>query len=80
MFEQRHISFFTATILYWKKLLKPDKYKQIIIESLKFLVAEKRVQVYGFVIMPNHIHLIWAHKRNQWQRKPTRFTPEIYCT
>jgi REP element-mobilizing transposase RayT len=51
--------FFTSTIFLWKKLLKKDKYKDIIIESLRFLVKENRVVVYGFVIMPNHIHLIW---------------------
>jgi putative transposase len=53
------IQFYTATILEWKKLLKPDSYKQIIIDSLAFLVKEKRVKVYGFVLMENHIHLIW---------------------
>ena len=26
---------------------------------MKFLVEEKRVIIYGFVIMPNHIHLLW---------------------
>ncbi len=51
--------FFTATILNWKHLLKPDKYKQIVVDSLKYLVENKRIAVYGFVIMPNHIHLIW---------------------
>ncbi|REE24480.1 REP element-mobilizing transposase RayT [Winogradskyella pacifica] len=51
--------FFTATILDWKKLLQPEKYKLIIIQSLQYLVNEKRVIVYGYVIMDNHIHLIW---------------------
>ena len=50
--------FFTATILEWKKLLKPDKYKDVIIESMRFLVIEKRVIIYGFVIMINHIHIV----------------------
>jgi REP element-mobilizing transposase RayT len=59
LFEHRHISFFTATILEWKHLLKPDKYKELIISSLSFLVKEKRANLYGFVIMPNHIHLLW---------------------
>ena len=53
------IQFYTATILEWKHLLKPDKYKQIIVNSLTFLVNEQRVKVFGFVIMSNHIHLIW---------------------
>ncbi|PHR70327.1 MAG: transposase [Lutibacter sp.] len=51
--------FYTATILNWKKLLKPEKYKMIIIESLQYLVKEKRVKLFGYVIMDNHIHLIW---------------------
>lgn len=51
--------FSTYTILYWKKLLENDVYKSIILNSLKFLVANKRVLLYGYVIMPNHIHLIW---------------------
>ena len=51
--------FFTATNLEWKKLLKPDKYKDIIIENLRFLVKEKRIILYAFVIMENHLHLIW---------------------
>lgn len=51
--------FFTATILEWKPLLKPDKFKDIITRSLEYLVADKRLIVYGFVIMSNPIHLIW---------------------
>jgi putative transposase len=51
--------FFTATILEWKRLLKPEKYKDIIISSLRFLVETNRVKVNAFVIMDNHIHLIW---------------------
>ena len=54
-----HPHFFTATNLAWKKLLQPDKYKDVIIESMRFLVENMRVIIYGFVIMPNHIHLIW---------------------
>ena len=51
--------FFTATIYEWKHLLAEDKYKDIIISSLKFLVADKRIILNAFVIMSNHIHLIW---------------------
>jgi len=41
--------FFTATNLEWKKLLIHNKHKNIVIESLRFLVNDKRVIVYGFV-------------------------------
>jgi REP element-mobilizing transposase RayT len=53
------IYFYTATILHWQLLLKPDKYKQIVIDSMKNLVERKKINVYGFVIMPNHIHILW---------------------
>ena len=58
-FITEYPQFFTATNLQWKKLLKPDKYKDIIISSLRFLVNNKRVKIFAFVIMENHIHLIW---------------------
>jgi REP element-mobilizing transposase RayT len=54
-----HPHFITITIYEWKHLLKPDKYKDLILESLRFLVREKRAIVYAFVIMSNHMHLIW---------------------
>lgn len=60
--------FYTATILEWKPLLMQNKFKDIVVESLRFLVSEKRINLHAFVIMHNHIHLIW-------QAIP-EFTPE----
>jgi REP element-mobilizing transposase RayT len=51
--------FFTATNLEWKPLLRPDKYKDFIIGSMRFLVQDKRVKIFAFVITETHIHLIW---------------------
>lgn len=80
LLNENYPQFFTATILEWKHLLKQDNYKDIIIGSLKFLVKEKRVKVYGFVIMPNHIHIIWqiqvGHKRENVQRDFLKFTSQ----
>ncbi len=79
--NQHYIQFFTATNLWWKKLLEPDKYKQVIIDSLKFLVENERVKVYGFVIMPNHIHLVWKihenYKREDVQRDFLKYTAQV---
>lgn len=58
--ELNKMYFYTATILKWQKLLKPDKYKDIIINSLRFLSNKGKIQIHIFVIMPNHIHLIWT--------------------
>lgn len=51
--------FYTASIVAWKPLLNPDKYKKVIVDSLKHLVNQNKLTVYSFVIMPNHIHLLW---------------------
>ena len=70
--KRYEVDFFTATILDWKHLLKPDKYKDIICSSLAFLSNHNRVHVHGLVIMVSHIHVLWQivhpHSREQVQR------------
>jgi len=51
--------FYTAAIYKWQNLLADEKHKDILIDSLKFPVAGKRIDLNAFVIMSNHIHLIW---------------------
>lgn len=51
--------FYTATVYEWLPLLADDKYKNIIVHSLHFHVVNKRIELNAFVIMSNHIHLIW---------------------
>lgn len=51
--------FSTYTNLNWLPVLQEDFHKNIVLNSLKFLVENGRIKLYGFVIMPNHIHLIW---------------------
>jgi REP element-mobilizing transposase RayT len=54
--------FYTATINKWQHLLSSNELKNIIINSLQFLVNDKRITLYGFVIMSNHLLLIWQPK------------------
>ena len=51
--------FWTATINNWIPILEPDHRKRIVIDSLLHLSHSGFITVYGYVIMPNHIHLIW---------------------
>lgn len=51
--------FYTDSIFEMKHLLADDNLKMIIIDSWKYLVQTNKIKIYGFVIMPNHIHLIW---------------------
>ena len=52
------IYFWTATIHKWYHLLMDDSLKYIIIDYLKILSEENKIAMYGFVIMPNHLHFI----------------------
>ena len=78
--ELYHPQFFTATIIKWKHLLANDEFKNIIIDSLRFLKNEGSIVVYAFVIMPNHIHLIWqiqeGFKRENIQMRFLKFTSQ----
>lgn len=58
-FITEYPQFFTASIKGYYQLLQHDKYKDIVINSLKFLVEDKRIKLFAFCIMPDHIHLIW---------------------
>jgi REP element-mobilizing transposase RayT len=75
-----NVYFFTATNLNWIKLLEDDAHKNIVINSLKFLSDNGRIKVLGFVIMPNHIHLIWQiltpHKNEDVQRDFLKYTAQ----
>ncbi len=53
------IYFWTATIHKWLPLLENDFNKQVIVDSLNYLSDKELITVYAFVIMPNHVHLIW---------------------
>jgi putative transposase len=51
--------FYTDTIINFKNLLLDDHMKMIIINSWQYLTQKNLVEIYGYVIMPNHIHLLW---------------------
>ena len=53
--------FYTVAIVDWIPLLQPENFKQVVSDSLEYLVKHKKIIVYGFVLMPNHIHLIWKN-------------------
>ena len=64
------IYFWTATINQWQHLLKEDDYKEVIISSLQFLSITGKIDVFAFIIMPNHIHLIWRMNEMNGKESP----------
>jgi putative transposase len=77
---KQYADFITVTCLEWKHILKEDRFKHIIVESLSFLSDAKRADIYAFVIMSNHFHLIWQmlgdNKREDVQRDFLRYTSQ----
>jgi REP element-mobilizing transposase RayT len=78
--SKEYAEFLTVTCLEWKLILQDDKLKEIIAHSLSYLTQAKRVNVYGFVIMSNHFHLIWQmvgdHVRTDAQRDFLKYTSQ----
>ena len=78
--EEYHPDFITITCYKWIHILNKDANKEIITNSLSFLVQTKRIEVYAFVIMNNHFHLIWqiqkGNKREDVQRDFLKFTSQ----
>ena len=72
--------FYTATCYDWLPLLANDKFKNIIVSSLQFMVNNKRIELNAFAIMNNHIHLIWqvlpGHEPTDVQLSFMRFTAQ----
>ena len=50
--------FLTATTVNWLPLFRDPDIANIVIASLAFLQREKRLILYAYVLMENHIHLI----------------------
>jgi len=57
--QDHHVSFFTAVCYDWLPLLQSDEPKKIILDALKFRIDKGQMKVSAYVIMPNHIHIIW---------------------
>ncbi|SNT14219.1 REP element-mobilizing transposase RayT [Ekhidna lutea] len=54
--------FISTAVVYWIDVFTRPLYKDLIIDSLKYCVKEKGLNVHGYVIMTNHLHLIISRK------------------
>ena len=54
-----HFYFVTTTVNCFEKVFSlNDKYYDILIDSLKYQIDEHKANLFAYVLMPNHIHLI----------------------
>ena len=58
IYDQSKAYYLTLTVVRWIDIFTRQKYRDIIIESLKFCQQNKGLNIYSYVIMSNHMHLL----------------------
>ena len=55
----KHSAYFlTMTVVGWIDLFTRPNHKMLIIEALKYCQEQKGLELYGYCLMPSHLHLI----------------------
>ena len=73
--------FTTVTVQNWYPLLRDDVNKEILIDAFRFVVNKQRAQIWAFVIMDTHFHIVWQilapNKLCEVQRDLLKFTAQM---
>ena len=56
--NQRGLNYLTLTVEGWIDIFSRKKYRDLVIKSLQYCIDEKGLQVHGYVIRTNHIHVV----------------------
>jgi REP element-mobilizing transposase RayT len=63
--EQDELHFATFQIVRWVDIFTRQAYRDIVIDSLRFCQQAKGLEIYAYVIMSNHIHLLIRSDRGK---------------
>lgn len=58
IYEPSHPHFITCTILHWIPIFTRVQTTDIVFECLKYLQQNDNLQIYAYVILENHLHLV----------------------
>ncbi len=58
--DQSATHFLTFTIMGWIDIFSRQRFRDIIVTSMQFCRAHKGLQIGAYVIMSNHVHVIWT--------------------
>ncbi len=56
--DQEALHYVTFQIVNWVDIFTRQVYRDIVIDSLRFCQQNKGLEIYAFVVMSNHIHLL----------------------
>ena len=60
--DQNAMHFLTFTVIDWVDVFTRKEYKLELVDSMNYCIREKGLLIYGWVIMSNHMHVIWQAK------------------
>src|SRR5258708_6510965 len=62
--KQNGAYFLTFTVVEWMPVFQTNAYKLILCDSLNFCIKEKGLEIFAYVLMDTHMHLLAASNKN----------------
>jgi len=62
--DQQGVYFLTFRVIDWVDVFTRTQYKDVVISNLKYCTDNKGLELFAYVIMTNHIHIICRAKEN----------------
>ncbi len=58
-------TYFPDARIYWIDVFIREEYMEVIIDSWKHCQEKKGLEIYGWCIMPSHVHMIIGSEKNK---------------
>jgi REP element-mobilizing transposase RayT len=71
IFETEYPYFLTCTIVAWLPVFSHPRFAEIVFDSWRFLQLERNVDIFGYVILENHLH--WIAAAQDLSKQVSRF-------
>ncbi|MEO6681801.1 MAG: transposase [Ginsengibacter sp.] len=65
--DQDKLYFISFATVHWIDVFVREEYMNIMIDSFKFCQEKKGLEIYGWCIMPSHIHMIIGSSKNKME-------------
>ena len=78
MHDQHAHYFLTMKVIRWIDVFSRKEFRDIIVDSMNFCISEKGLNIFAWVIMSNHIHMVAScnppHRMSDFLRDFKKFT------
>ena len=66
-YDQERLYFITFAVVGWIDLFVRNEYRQILLDSWKYCLENKGLQIFGWCIMSSHVHMIIGTEKDDMQ-------------